>query len=352
MSWIKAEVAAHIRKVAPTDGDLELIERSLLPGETFNPDDFFVGRMSLANTLYDRSGERFPEAYLQRFAATIAGKGVMVGHDYTREPAGHFYTAKVEGGADWHELVPSYYLLNADPLTAKVKAGIARHVSLGFNPDLRICDLCEKDYDGWHKGDEDPCPHIALREYDGQIARVTYGGDAMKAEALEGSFVWLGCQYGAETMGANQALSPRAKTAFFEDRSRPQGWPGVTLQKERAMPHEVEKGAGPGGPPAEAKLTADQERLIALGKAYELYAAGQIKSRYGACRMERTGERLAAQVARMTAEEIDEELKAADATFNEHFPGTGKGVPMSESGADDQALVRRKFNPLARNGRF
>lgn len=372
MPWVKAEIDARIRKVVPTDGDLELIERSMLSGETFNPEDFFIGRMSLANTLYDRSGERFPESYLQRFAATLPGKGVMIGHDYTREPAGRFFTAKVDGGADGHELVPSYYLLNSDPLTAKVKAGIANYVSIGFNPDIRICDIDGKDYDGWWKGEEDPCAHIALREYDGQLARVTYGGDVQKAEALEGSFVWLGCQYGAQTMGANQVLSPRAKAAFFEDHSKTHLWaPGnlvglryeppfdlaasnaaiIQTLKEKAMPPDIEKGAPPrgDGPPPEAKLTPEQERLIALGSEYVKFAQEHVKSRYAACKQERTGERLARAMETASPEEIAADLKAADEIFNEFFPGTGKGVPMS----DGRELVTsaRKFNPLSR-GRF
>jgi hypothetical protein len=346
MLWCKEPLAAQAKKITPTTADLETIQALALPGFSVDPEALFIGRMSLANDIYDRSHERFPESYLQRFKETIVGKGVMVGHDYTREPAGHFYFAEVGGGTDSKELLPSYYLLESDPLTAKIKAGIARYVSIGFNPDLRLCDFDGKDYDGWSKGEDDPCPHVAGREYDGQLARVTYGGDVAKVEALEGSFVWLGCQYGAQALGANQVLSPEAKAAYFDSREQKGVWqiplspgslppvitatnttaqlPLIPYAKEAAMLVSDRSDRTDRTDRSDpSPLSPEQERKIALGEAYVAAMQAHVKSRYGPCGQEKTGEVIAGLFETASAAEIDAAVKAADEVFNERFPGTG-----------------------------
>lgn len=359
------------RKVAPTDADLDLIHQYALAGETLDADSLFIGRKSLCNDQLDRSHERFPEGYLLRFAETMPGKSVMTGHNYTLAPEGRYFKAEIStglaaSGVMQRELVMSYYLLADSDLARKVKAGIARDVSIGFNPDTRICDLCEKDYDGWMQGADDACGHIAGREHEGKLCTLTYGGDLQKVEGLEGSFVWLGCQYGAQAIASMRAFSPQAKAAYFESRagkgvwhipfheevdlfriSGPRTGPAHTAAKELSMPQE-EKGAAPTG---ELKLSAEQEALIACGQAFRKFAAAHVKSRYDACGFEEMGEMAAESLEAASGEKLLAAIEKADATFNKHFPGTGKGVPMSDT-QGDQPRPPRPFNPLARNGRY
>lgn len=351
------------RKITPSESDLAIIEQFALAGEPINPEDLFIGRMSLANDQYDRSHERFPESYLAQFARTLPGKSVMTGHNYDLGPDGRIFKAEVqpgltEGLAARKDLVVSYYLLASDPLAAKVKAGIARDVSIGFNPDSRLCDLCEKDYDAWMKGEEDGCSHVAGREYEGKLARVTYGGDIEKVEGLEGSFVWLGCQYGAQAIQSMRAFSPQAKAAYFESLSGKGVWalgdltgpmipPGYRLDdrpfsvalKEASMKDPKEL-----APPPEPQLTAEQERLIALGLAYVEFAKKHVTSRYEPCGKARQAERAVAYIDKGDVAEIEAEIKAADEEFNEKFPPSGKSVPMSDTPA--QPVQRRAFNPF------
>lgn len=350
------------RKVTPSESDLEIIQAFALAGEEVNPDDLFIGRMSLANDQYDRSHERFPESYLVQFARTMPGKSVMTGHDYARDPAGRIFKAEVQVGGSGpqglaKELVVSYYLLNSDPLAAKVKAGIARDVSIGFNPDLRLCDIDGKNYDGWMLGEEDACPHVAGKAYEDALARVTYGGDVEKVEGLEGSFVWLGCQYGAQAIASMRAFSPQAKSAYFDSRAGKGVWSlnpsfGVPLfpleqnliaAKEFSMPPEIEKGAPP---PGEPKPSPAQERLIEMGKAHIAAMQAHVKSRYAPCGQGATGEVIAGMFETASADEIAAAVKAADEVFNERFPGTGKGIPASDT--QEQPVPERKFNPLRR----
>jgi len=349
------------QKLTPSYSDLEIIQAFALAGEPIDPDDLFIGRMSLANDQYDRSHERFPESYLLQFARTMPGKSVMTGHDYSRDPAGRIFKAEVAthmaGGTLGKELVTSYYLLKSDPLAAKVRAGIAKDVSIGFNPDLRLCDLCEKDYDGWMKGEDDACPHVAGKAYEDALARVTYGGNVEKVEGLEGSFVWLGCQYGAQAIASMRAFSPQAKAAYFDSREQKGVWAlnshdlllpqfplqqtplhsGLIAAKEASM--TVEKAA----PPSELKLTPEQERQISLGKAYILAMQAHVKSRYGAAGQEKTGEVIASTFESASEEQIKAAVAAADEVFNEKFPPKGAGVPASDSPAEEP---KRRFNPF------
>ena len=107
------------------------------------------------------------------------------------------------------------------------------------------------------------------------------------------------------------------------------------------MPPDIEKGAPP---PGELKLSPEQERLIGLGLAYIADSQAHVKSRYGAAGQEKTGEVIASTFATASEEQIKAAVAAADEVFNEKFPGTGKGVPMSD--VTQPAAERRPFNPF------
>lgn len=176
-----------------TTEDLALINRFALTPLT--EDAVYVRRMRLANDRVDRDFERFPLSYLQRFAETIPGKSVLIGHDQGSAPLGLFFKASVEeyNGASY--VVPSFYMVKTgqnEHDRAQIEGGVYRYASIGFRFDSLICDLCGKDYYGGE------CPHLLGEEYDGRTATATYGGDLRKVEALEGSIVFLGAQYGAE----------------------------------------------------------------------------------------------------------------------------------------------------------
>lgn len=351
---------ARVRKVTPSNGDLDIINSGGFAVEEVKAEDIFCGSMALCNNELDRSYERFPEGYLKRFADTIVGKSVMRGHDYRSEPVGRFYDAEVrKGTADHLDLVPAYYMMANDPLVPKVKAGILKGVSIGFEPDKRICDLDGKDYDGWWNDadDDDPCHHIAGRDYDGKTATITYGGDETKVEALEGSFVWLGCQHGAETLGQNQQVGRQAKSAFFAERAKG----GRSLRsplpniKEKHMPKDDKGGEGaekgsPSSPTAEEK--AEALRLTKAGESYFARIAKRIETRYAAMEMEDTGKAIVDSLKAGGIEALEKAEADADRLFEKAFGkeahAAGKAADEKDSAGDAaaKALKDREFNPL------
>jgi len=200
----------------PTEDQMELINEYAL--EPLTPDQVYTRRMRLANDQWDRSLERFSRGTLRALAKTIIGKSVMEGHDHGRAPLGRFYDARVgkdpKGENDWQWLNAYWYTVKTaanEPMRQSIDAGVWRDVSIGFFYEWMQCSICQENY-----MDENKCPHIKGNRYpleecvdpsdtplteDGSqaICGVIYRG---KAEAVEGSFVYLGAQYGAEVVKA------------------------------------------------------------------------------------------------------------------------------------------------------
>ena len=192
--------AFHPEALPPLDKAQALAIINELAAAPVEEGDVFVGRAQLANDQIDRSGERFPLPYLERFAQTLPGKPLLLGHDKATVPAGRWFSASVaRDTAGVHHLVADFYLDSGSDAVRLLKLGIAKDVSIGFVAGGRTCDLC-----GTALGKDHFCEggHRLNQEYDGRRCTATYGGDLEKVEALEGSLVGVGCQIGAQTMAA------------------------------------------------------------------------------------------------------------------------------------------------------
>jgi hypothetical protein len=255
----------------PSAADLETINR-LFALEPVGEDDVRVLTMHVANDQFDRSHERFPEAVLQRFADTISGKPILTGHDRTQVPRGRFISGDVVPQTDGsNHLIARAYLDAADPLVQQVARGIAKDVSIGAAADRRVCTLCERDHDGVSK-DGKRCEHRLGETYDGKVARAEWGGDLDKYEVHETSFVYLGCQPGAQVLANNSPTGHVTKTALpggtiildygAPDIPAPQG-DGMTLEQalEKITTLETEISAL-------KKTEAENEPLVTAGKEY------------------------------------------------------------------------------------
>jgi hypothetical protein len=258
--------------ISPTEDALKAVRK--FATRDVAADDVFLGRMKLANTDYDRSHERFTKAHLDRFAETLPGRSVMPGHNYQELPVARFYAATVvQRAGGGHHLVADYYATRKnEELISAIELGVLKDVSIGFRADKLTCDLCDgADYEGKAGG----CTHIAGQEYDGKLATVTYGGDLSKYEAVEGSFVWLGCQYGAETMGAAEAIH-KAKAALLAEHSAAKG---DEMELKEALA-EIDRLKAELAKAGDAALAAD-------GKAYREHLKSEITRMAG--QVEKTG---------------------------------------------------------------
>jgi hypothetical protein len=171
-------------------------------------DEVYVASMYLANDQVDRTFERFPISYLEQFAETIVGRSLLIGHDHRSAPEGLFFKAEVTKEGDVTHLRPSFYVVKTranEHLRAQIDGGVYRYVSIGFHYEDLVCDIC-----GQSIFDRE-CPHVPGQEYDGAVCTATYSG---KAEAVEGSIVYLGAQYGAELKKAHEERDSRRLCAL------------------------------------------------------------------------------------------------------------------------------------------
>jgi hypothetical protein len=163
-------------------------------------EDVYVRKYLLAHNAIDRDNERFPEALLDDYAATLPGKGFLIGHKRPDPGKGLFFDAKTE------EMTPEafksmtgeearlpkgitkvkvlwgwMYAVKApfnEELMHNIDAGIYRHASIGY----RATDL-----------------NAVKDDVNGSTLYWEY---VPPGEATEGSIVWLGAQPGATSQKA------------------------------------------------------------------------------------------------------------------------------------------------------
>ncbi|HUT74991.1 MAG TPA: hypothetical protein VM221_09205 [Armatimonadota bacterium] len=201
--FYKAVAVNGRRSAAPTRAELELVNR--FARRALAADEVYVGECDLCNDRVDRAFERFTVAVLADFADSLPGKSLLAGHDHGSLPLGLWFDARLRGDERGvTHLRPSYYIVKTrdnEHHRAQLDGGVYRYASIGFRAQDLVCDICGKSWFGWE------CEHYPGQAYDvggGRVvatARYTRS-EAQPAEAVEGSIVYLGCQYDAELKAA------------------------------------------------------------------------------------------------------------------------------------------------------
>ncbi|MBN2410847.1 hypothetical protein JXQ31_04080 [candidate division KSB1 bacterium] len=196
------------KSVDISDEDWETMRQFMVNPDGFKKEDFRVYEAWLCHNFVDRDMERFSLEVLKSFQKTIVGKALLTGHNWNGTGEGRYFKARLErksinevvklagphpnrdlagqlqkiesadGGLYW--LVAAYYMLaDETDKIRKIDSGIISDMSIGFRaPKLEAVK----------SGDND---QVLWWEY--------RNSDSREAEALEGSHVFLGSQYGART---------------------------------------------------------------------------------------------------------------------------------------------------------
>jgi hypothetical protein len=188
------------RSSVPTDAELAKINQ--FAKKPLTAEQVYVGECDLANDQVDRSGEWFPIPVLRDFARSVIGKSLLAGHQHESVPMGLWFDARLrkddQGVTHLH---PSYYIVKTrdnEHDRQQLDGGVYRYASVGYYCEDLICDICGKSYWSWE------CPHYNLDEYPNDAGEMVVAtshyvrSDKHPAEAVEGSIVYLGCQYDAE----------------------------------------------------------------------------------------------------------------------------------------------------------
>lgn len=194
-------------KVAADGSDFQLIKQFMVNPDRFKPEDILVYKSYLAHNFCDRDGERFSLQSLNSMNASIVGKSKLFGHDHGAPGFARYFkseilkmtadeclkmlgekvgkkternirlAAELDGGINW--MVPSFYMPADEEVIAKrIDMGIYFFESIGFRCRNRV----------EFKDPQDP-KKVLWYEY--------INTEDDEAEALEGSYVWLGSQFGA-----------------------------------------------------------------------------------------------------------------------------------------------------------
>jgi hypothetical protein len=185
-----------------TDGEWEKIKSFMTDPSKFSKEDVRVYHPVLAHNFVDRDGERFPVKVLGSFSKTIVGKPLLIGHYWGPPGEGRFFDCTVEKVSideavklcpnhpkkDFRKqlediegidgsisfLKPAFYILaDNEEFVRKIDAGIIKDMSIGF------------------RANKNP-----VTDRDGKFKWMEYFADE-STEAMEGSFVFVGSQYGA-----------------------------------------------------------------------------------------------------------------------------------------------------------
>jgi hypothetical protein len=321
---IVAEKSFTVKHLEPLAADDALTAINRFTRRSVTAEEVFIGRASLANDLHDKSGERFPPAYLERFAETIIGAPVLEAHDKKRSGVGKWFGAAVEkDAAGYSHLITDFYLDARSDLARRVDLGIASDVSIGVMvpKGARACDLCGKAYDGG-------CTHNVLEEYAGKVCTLTYGGDLKRVRAIEGSFVGIGCQHGAQVMRA-KVWAPGGLWVDDERESAAVdlSWaaPGDEMEKaeleERVKVLETEN-----------ELLKKDASLIEDGRAFHAYLLEDITKAYGI--LKRDPAAMVKLLTNADVETLKEHRAGLMTEIDEKFPPSPVSKQMGEGGTE------------------
>ena len=200
---------AKTKSIELSDQEWEEIQPFLVNPDAIDRSMVRSYKSYLANNVIDRDVERFPVKMLRNFVRTLPGKSKIFNHDWWNDAgAGRYYSATLQkvsleemlqmcgetpfkdfrklaeiaqerdGGLYW--LVGKYYIPATDSeLTVKIDMGIFNWESIGFRAP-RLDDV------------NDENGKLLFREW-------TDGDSSRTGEATEGSWVFLGSQFGART---------------------------------------------------------------------------------------------------------------------------------------------------------
>lgn len=308
-------------------------------------------RMALANDQVDRTWERFSPAMLQRLGETLVGKSVLAHHQKWDYPLGRFYGTTVERGSDgWTWLMAEYYMLKANEhevLRAEIDAGVVSYVSIGFRGGKEWCDLCG----GWWLPWSRECAHWPGETYriDGvdRICTLTWEDPDGNAEAVEGSFVWLGAQYEAAVVKhlARERGGTREMERIKELEIEVERLKGALATQETAAAANAARAETLAGERKQLEQrvgdleaeAAGLRTLAADGERYRADLLAEIQRLGGLIGAEKEATTVGAALAAVGVAALKEARGEYQARVDKQFPPAPVGQPASESEANRPA---------------
>lgn len=181
-------------------------------GASINAEDVYIRAARIVNSKPASFFGQFTPESLNDVAERLAGRPVMVGHEYSRAPVGKFFRAErvfmrdtpKTPNAESYWVQAWMYFLKADAeaatLVQRIDAGIASEMSLAWSFTRADCSICKHDVRSLQ------CMHVPGEVYeDGGLAAFNMGGIT---GVLEGSVVYAGAERGTHFFQAGAGMPP------------------------------------------------------------------------------------------------------------------------------------------------
>jgi len=357
----------NVKAVTPTADEWDAIKGWMLNPDRFKAEDVRVYKSWLANNYPDRSRERFTLGILKVFAKTLPGKSVLFnGHEWGPPGSGRWFDAKVvkvtkeevlanigfapskkflkqldtiDASEGLSFLEAKFYTLASNPATDALDAGIMRDMSIGFRADeLRAVS--------------DQSGNLEWKEY--------LATDKAGSEALEGSFVFLGDQYGAgakkefsqddheehymnlnfKSLGLAITVNPEDESSVKMLIEQVEAKCAALATQVQTVKGELDKFKAALG---DANITEEQaKKIVADAKAYADQAVEEAVKVGAACGMiakEKVEERRA-ELKAMPVEQVKVWLETYQKIWNDRNGASGKLADPDPEGKPDEKAVK------------
>lgn len=187
-------------------------------GPSVNPEDMHIRGMRIANSKRVAFYGRFEhDAGLKQVVDLLPGRAVMIEHDYTKEPVGRFFSAKmrfIEEGRTprdqcyWAEalfMIPKD--AQGDAIVRRIDSRIFAYNSLGWTFLDAVCSICKNDI-----RDIANCSHMPGEVYEqGGICDFLMRN---VSEVFEGSIVYMGAARGTHFFDPTAPIQAAASATY------------------------------------------------------------------------------------------------------------------------------------------
>lgn len=187
----------------PNDEDWEIIKELIRSDnktgtEQLQREDFYVFPLRLSDNIIDRVFDKMSDEFLSELADCCIGLSGIRDHDWqSGNQFARIYKAELIEDGDVHYVKVMAYMLTSEYDTvAKIKAGLLRETSIGFESENDTCSICGAITTKTDDSQIATCPngHKMGETYDGKMC---YNSINKLKDLFEWSLVAVPCQKGA-----------------------------------------------------------------------------------------------------------------------------------------------------------
>lgn len=206
----------------PNDEDWEIIKELIRADnktgiEQMRREDFYVFPVRLSDNIIDRVFDKMSDEFLSELTDSCIGLSGIRDHEWqSGNQFARIYKAEFISNGDEHYVKGMAYTLTSEYDTVnKIKAGLLRETSIGFESENDTCSICGAVTTKTDESQIAVCPngHKMGETYDGKIC---YNSINKLKDLYEWSLVAVPCQKGAGIISKKLTIKKGAKMKLVD----------------------------------------------------------------------------------------------------------------------------------------